>query len=661
MSKETLILVVDDAEINLKIAEKIISRKYSVECVPSGEECLAYLMDHTPDLILLDLHMPDLDGFEVMEKMQASSNWRDIPVIFLTADSDHDSEIQGFELGAMDFITKPFVAEVMMKRVERVLELSHLQKELVTEVKRQTAVAEERRQKVEMMSMRLIHALAMTLDAKDAYTNGHASRVADYAYLLAKKLGWNDDRLNSLRHAAILHDIGKISVPDRVLNKAGKLNDEEFSIVRAHTVTGSDILVKAGVLELAEDVARHHHERYDGKGYPDGLKGNEISEEARIVGIADAFDAMSSKRVYRPALPMSSIREELIRGKGNQFDPDFVGAFIDMLDTGELNSIIETNHTGDSIENRSSEHMDTEVVGLLKRSEGIRRIENAMSEGKGCLIIFDLDNLKSVNENEGHTAGDRALELISRILTDYGKGIPCRLGGDEFLLYLPYAAREDGEKCADEILNDFAMRKNGIHEFAKLSLSAGICMSVPGEDFEEVYNNADKALYYVKRSGKGGKAVYETADNFEKNHSNIELLMIMQKLKRVKTGQNAAYGYQGKEMEKLLTRLVAEQRESMEDYAYVMITLENGPGETHFIEEIEDAMSGMEYSVKEVVGSHGECIRYSNVQFLLVYKGSSGTSVEAEVEKVISEFYKHCNETGLQPSYAIEMMPYEWG
>ena len=205
------------------------------------------------------------------------------------------------------------------------------------------------------------------------------------------------------------------------------------------------------------------------------------------------------------------------------------------------------------------------------------------------------------------------------------------------------------------------MRKNGIHEFAKLSLSAGICMSVPGEDFEEVYNNADKALYYVKRSGKGGKAVYETADNFEKNHSNIELLMIMQKLKRVKTGQNAAYGYQGKEMEKLLTRLVAEQRESMEDYAYVMITLENGPGETHFIEEIEDAMSGMEYSVKEVVGSHGECIRYSNVQFLLVYKGSSGTSVEAEVEKVISEFYKHCNETGLQPSYAIEMMPYEWG
>ncbi len=658
MSKETLILVVDDAEINLKIAEKIISREYTVECVPSGEDCLAYLMDKTPDLILLDLHMPELDGFEVMEKMKASSNWRDIPVIFLTADSDHDSEIQGFELGAMDFITKPFVAEVMMKRVERVLELSHLQKELVTEVKRQTAVAEDRRQKVEKMSMRLIHALAMTLDAKDTYTNGHAGRVADYACLIASRLGWDQDRIEVLKNAAILHDIGKISVPDRVLNKAGKLNDEEFSLIKAHTMTGGDILDKAGVLEIAKDVARHHHERYDGKGYPDGLRGTEISEEARIVGIADAFDAMSSKRVYRPALPISSIREEIIRGKGNQFDPDFAGIFIEMLDAGALNSIIETNHTGDSSDSEK-ESAQTEVVGLLKRSEGVRRIENSMSEGKGCLIVFDLDNLKAVNENEGHTAGDRALEIVSRILIDYGNGVPCRLGGDEFILYLPYAGKEEGEKCADEILNDFNMRKSGIHEFSKLSLSAGICESAAGDSFSEVYNNADKALYHVKRSGKAGKAVYETADNFEKNHSNIELLMIMQKLKRVKTGQNAAYGYQGKEMEKLLMRLVAEQKERQEDYAYVMITLENGPGETHFIEEIEDAMTGMEYSVKEVVKEHGECIRYSNMQFLVVYKGSNAAQVETEVEKVISEFYRHCNETGLQPSYAIEMMPYE--
>ncbi len=664
MSKETLILVVDDAEINLRIAEKIISKDYTVECVPSGEQCLVYLMDHTPDLILLDLHMPDMDGFEVMEKLNASNNWNSIPVIFLTADNDHDSEIKGFELGAMDFITKPFVAEVMLKRVARVLELSRLQKNLESEVRKQTEVAEERRKKVEKMSRRMIQALVITMDAKDAYTNGHATRVAEYSSRLAEKLGWDKKKIKSLYHAAILHDLGKISVPDRVLNKAGKLNDEEYNMIKSHTLVGSDILEEAAILELPQDVARHHHESYDGTGDPDGLSGEIISIEARIVGVADAFDAMSSKRVYRSALPASAIKDELIRGKGSQFDPKLAEIFLEMFENGELDDIMNVDRAEDftvSNDFTVSDDKEEENVkeGLLLRSEGERRIEKAMAGGKGCLIIFDLDNLKSVNENEGHTAGDRALEMIGRILLDYGKGIPCRFGGDEFLLYLPYASREEGEKCADDVLGEFITRKKGIFEFSKLSLSAGLCMSGPSDSFADVYNNADKALYHVKRSKKGSKAVYETADNFEKNHSNIELLLIMQKLKRVKSGLSAAYGYQAKEIEKLLVRLVEEQREKRSDFAFVMLTLENAPGETHYIEEIESAMESMEYSIKEVVRERGECIRYSNVQYLLIYKEAEEKHVESEIEKVLNEFYKHCNETRLQPSYAIEMMQYE--
>ena len=657
MGKETLILVVDDAEINLKIAEKIISREYSVECVSSGEDCLAYLMDHNPDLILLDLHMPELDGFEVMEKLKASANWKDIPVIFLTADSDHDSEIQGFELGAMDFITKPFVAEVMMKRVARVLELSTLQKNLVSEVKKQTAVAEERREKVEQMSIRMIQAFATTLDAKDAYTNGHASRVAQYAAALAKKLGWDAERIESLKSAAILHDIGKISVPDRVLNKTGRLSDEEFGMIKAHTLVGSDILEKTGLFDFAQDVARHHHERYDGTGYPDRLSGENISCEARIVGIADAFDAMSSKRVYRPALPLPSIKDELIKGKGTQFDPTFADIFIEMFEHGELDSIMQAYRgAGDETSLEPSEE-EISSGGLLHRSEGVRRIEKAMSESKGCLIIFDLDNLKTVNESEGHSAGDRALELISRILENYGKGIACRFGGDEFVLFIPYISKEEGERCADEIMNDFATRKSGLSEFSKLSLSAGICMSDTMDRFSDVYNNADKALYYVKRSGKAGKALYETAENFSRKHSNIELLLIIQKIKRLKSGQSASYGYQGKEMERLLTRLISEQSRSLGEYAFVMITLENAPGETHYIEEIESAMESMEYAIKEVTKENSECIRYSNVQYLIVFKDESKSKAEGDTEKIVAEFYKHSVDTGLQASYAIEMMP----
>lgn len=657
MGKETLILVVDDAEINLKIAEKIISREYSVECVSSGEDCLAYLMDHNPDLILLDLHMPELDGFEVMEKLNASANWKDIPVIFLTADSDHDSEIQGFELGAMDFITKPFVAEVMMKRVARVLELSTLQKNLVSEVKKQTAVAEERREKVEKMSIRMIQAFATTLDAKDAYTNGHASRVARYAEALAEKLGWDENRIASLKSAAILHDIGKISVPDRVLNKTGRLSDEEFGMIKSHTLVGSDILEKTGLFDFAQDVARHHHERFDGTGYPDGLAGSEISQEARIVGIADAFDAMSSKRVYRPALPLPAIKEELIKGKGTQFDPELADIFIEMFERGELDSIMQAYRKSGDETSLEQSGEESYTGGLLLRNEGVRRIEKAMSEGKGCLIIFDLDNLKAVNESEGHSAGDRALELISRILEDYGKGIACRFGGDEFVLFLPYVSKEEGERCADGIMNDFAARKSGLSEFAKLSLSAGICMSDTIDRFSDVYNNADKALYYVKRSGKSGKAVFETAEGFSKKHSNIELLLIMQKIKRIRSGQSAAYGYQGKEMERFLARLISEQEEKMAEFAFVMITLENAPGETHYIDEIESAMESMEYSIKEILRENSECLRYSNVQYLIVFKGEDKAKAESDTEKIVAEFYKHSADTGLQASYALEMMP----
>ena len=162
---------------------------------------------------------------------------------------------------------------------------------------------------------------------------------------------------------------------------------------------------------------------------------------------------------------------------------------------------------------------------------------------------------------------------------------------------------------------------------------------------------------HLKRSGKAGKALYETAENFSRKHSNIELLLIIQKIKRLKSGQSASYGYQGKEMERLLTRLISEQSRSLGEYAFVMITLENAPGEMHYIEEIESAMESMEYAIKEVTKENSECIRYSNVQYLLVFKDESKSKAEGDTEKIVAEFYKHSVDTGLQASYAIEMMP----
>ena len=327
-----LVLVVDDSGLNLRVAMNILKDDFDVVCANSGEAAFELMKKRIPDLILLDLHMPGMDGFEVLERLQADKEFKDIPVIMLTADNDRDNEVRGFEMGVMDFITKPFVDQIMLRRVGRILELSRLQKFLKKEVEEQTQVAEERRRQVEQLSEEVMKTLANTIDAKDKYTNGHSIRVAVYSKEIAKRCGKSKKEQKDIYHMGLLHDIGKIGVPDTIINKRDRLTDEEYEAVRQHPEIGSDILK---TIEQIPDImtgARWHHERYDGKGYPDGLKGEEIPECARIIGVADAYDAMTSKRSYREILPQEVVRSELEKGKGTQFDPLFAEIMIQMID-----------------------------------------------------------------------------------------------------------------------------------------------------------------------------------------------------------------------------------------------------------------------------------------------------------------------------------------
>lgn len=207
---------------------------------------------------------------------------------------------------------------------------------LTNEVQRLTAIEIERRKQIENMSVQMIETLANAIDAKDKYTNGHSYRVSEYAVLLAKKLGWSEEQIKFLRYEAILHDVGKIGVPDVILNKDSKLTDTEYEIIQSHTCLGGEILSKADTVPNASDVAKYHHERVDGKGYPEGLAGEKIPVNARIVCIADAFDAMNSDRVYRKALPKETIIHELKKGSGTQFDAEFLDVFLKMYENGEL-------------------------------------------------------------------------------------------------------------------------------------------------------------------------------------------------------------------------------------------------------------------------------------------------------------------------------------
>ncbi|MBQ6441655.1 MAG: response regulator [Lachnospiraceae bacterium] len=321
------IVVVDDDVANLKMAGHILSKNnMRVTALRSGQALLDYVKENTPDLILLDILMPEMDGFETLRILRQSSKpGEEIPVIFLTANEDEESETKGLSLGAMDFIKKPFVPEVLTLRCRHIIELIRLQRNLSNEVAIKT-------RENERLSLHIVECLADAIDAKDTYTNGHSGRVADYSREIAARFGYDIKEQDEIYMMGLLHDVGKIGIPDAVINKPSRLSDEEYELIKNHPVMGARILKNIKEMPRLVTGARWHHERYDGSGYPDGLKGEDIPECARIIAVADSYDAMSSRRSYRDILPQEKIKQELEKGRGTQFDPQFVDVMLSMIE-----------------------------------------------------------------------------------------------------------------------------------------------------------------------------------------------------------------------------------------------------------------------------------------------------------------------------------------
>ncbi len=331
-SKQGYILVVEDDKESRLEAEKILQKQFTVSLAENAEEALEIIKKRIPDVLLLEADMPVVNGFEFMKLLQANVEMSSVPVIFLTTDYNQSVEVKGFEAGAQDFIRKPFVAEIMIQRVSRVLELSRLQKHLQDEVFLQTKRAEERRKQVERLSNQIINALAESIDAKDSYTNGHSMRVAQYSVKIAERAGKSKEEQERIHYMGLLHDIGKIGIPDSIITKNSSLSDKEYYVTRKHPEIGAEILANISEIPDLGIGARWHHERYDGTGYPDGLKGEEIPEEARIIAVADAYDAMASKRSYRDVLPQQVVYGEIKKGKGTQFDPVFADIMLVLME-----------------------------------------------------------------------------------------------------------------------------------------------------------------------------------------------------------------------------------------------------------------------------------------------------------------------------------------
>lgn len=327
------IAVTDDDELNLKAAERILSfNGYKVSAFPSGEELIEFLKTNVPDLILLDVHMTGIDGFETLKRIKATRASRNIPVIFLTADNDADTETKALASGAMDFVTKPFIASVLLMRVHNTIQLIRLQDDLKTEVRIKTRDAMKEHERSERLSLQIVETLAGTIDAKDKYTNGHSTRVAEYAREIARRFGYDERAQDDIYMIGLLHDVGKIGVPDSIINKPSKLTPEEYDIIKTHPVVGFDILKSITEMPNLAIGAKWHHERFDGTGYPDGIAGLDIPEEARLISVAEAYDAMSSRRSYHSIYPQEYIKSEFIRCRGTQFDPTFTDIMLQMIE-----------------------------------------------------------------------------------------------------------------------------------------------------------------------------------------------------------------------------------------------------------------------------------------------------------------------------------------
>ncbi len=330
--EKTRILVVDDDPTLIRMTSRLLSDRYTVFLAGSGSNALTFLSKNDVDLILLDIMMPEMDGFETAERIHRIKGREKTPVIFLTADDDTGVEIRGLEMGAVDFIRKPFSPEVLLIRVENYIELQKLRRSLSREVEKQTEEILRQQGEIRSLTIQIVETLSGTIDAKDKYTNGHSTRVAEYSREIARRAGYGEEECSRVYMIGLLHDVGKIGIPNAIINKPERLTDEEYAIIKTHPGIGAEILKKITALPHIADGAHWHHERYDGKGYPDGLKGEEIPQIAQIIGVADAYDAMTSNRSYRGIMPQERVRSEIMNGRGGQFAPRFADIMLQMID-----------------------------------------------------------------------------------------------------------------------------------------------------------------------------------------------------------------------------------------------------------------------------------------------------------------------------------------
>lgn len=341
-SERKQILIVDDSPEAIDALGNALPKHYKRQFALNGEKALDLLASsmELPDLILLDVKMPGMDGYEVCNRLKKDERLKNIPIIFLSALTDTKDKIKGFENGGVDYIQKPFEILEVQARVDTHIKLHELQRKLEYQNKHLSQLVEEKVKEISDSQMATIYALAKLAESRDDETGEHLNRVRLFCRLMAEKLsmrnGITEDFINALEKASPMHDIGKVGIRDAILLKPGKLTPEEFEEMKQHTTIGANTLREVYqkypnnyFIAIGIEVAQSHHEKWDGSGYPNGINGEEIPLSARIMTLADVYDALRSKRVYKDAFSHEKSREIIFEGRGKHFDPLIIDVFLE--------------------------------------------------------------------------------------------------------------------------------------------------------------------------------------------------------------------------------------------------------------------------------------------------------------------------------------------
>lgn len=674
MNRKTNLLVVDGSRTTMRYIDSIFGGYCQIHLARTGIEAMDVVEIKPIDIIIMNRNLPDMDGFDLLEKWHKERLTDDISVVIAGDERNKQQEVEALQKGAADYISMPFVPEILKLRVDHLVELHYYRKELESEIKKQ-------KKKVSDLSFQAMITIAHTIDLKDRYGEGHSLRVALYSREIARRLGWTVEELENLYNVALLHDIGKIAIEDSILNKMGTLTEQEYESVKRHTKVGADIVKNTTFIPGIKEGISYHHERYDGTGYV-GLKGKDIPLIARILAVADAVTAMEEDRPFRRRLSSMELEKELISNKGKQFDPDIVNVAVEMLhegydvdeklaqmmkqipgdvsETGELMRQVVTTSTQET----KSELEKDSLTGFLNRRSFEEKIEKFLRKpmSYGTFFMMDMDNFKSVNDTYGHLAGDELILIFADIIKNCVReqDFVCRVGGDEFAIFFPYLDKEKViRKRADEIMSCFAKERERLG-YSNCSVSIGIMTKYAKSnnmDYDKLYKCADNALYYVKNNGKDDFHIYASAimdggmDSLEQ-----EQLDVQQLIQRVAERKEYMGAYRVEyDSFSYIYRFIARNVERTKQP--VQIALFTFPLKEKSEEEvmkIQNSLALLEKAIAQSLRRGDVTSRISLTQQIVILMGANKENGMHAVDRMVQCYDGLAGEEGLKIEYDIK-------